>query len=108
MNILKLASRGRNACGSMRQVRYHVNKFFSLFNSYLENVNITSSLVCFVLIQFCIDARPVTAELQPDIHEQMEKEVYKPRRHPGVMKPRWISLPEHLVKGIRKCLDGKS
>lgn len=43
----------------------------------------------------------------PKINEDMEKEIIHPRRHPGVVKPRIVSLPAHIIESIRKSVGGE-
>lgn len=46
--------------------------------------------------------------LDADVAKDIEKELFKPRNHPGVVKPKTVLLPEAFVKAADIITQGIS
>lgn len=60
-----------------------------------------------MISQYCTKSKfkPIVT-LNEKINEDIENERFKPRHHPGIIKPKLISLPEHIVSAISKSIGG--
>lgn len=47
-------------------------------------------------------------EADPSLIANIENETYKPRQHPGIIKPRTVSLPPNIMKAIEIILQGSN
>lgn len=45
--------------------------------------------------------------LDEDVAKDIEKEVFKPRNHPGVVKPKTVLLPDAFIKAADIITQGK-
>lgn len=50
-------------------------------------------------------SKPIVA-LSKEVNEDIQNEVYKPRKHPGIVKPRTVVLPDEYINAIQHtCAD---
>lgn len=45
-------------------------------------------------------------KIEDTINDALEKELYKPKSHPGRVNLKNIMIPEHIVDAIKTCVDG--
>lgn len=60
-----------------------------------------------MISQYCTKPKlkPVVT-LNDKLNEDLENERLKPRHHPGIVKPKLISVPNDIVSAIEKSIGG--
>lgn len=49
--------------------------------------------------------RPAVS-LDENVDENIKQEVFKPRKHPGVMTPKLVQVPDKFVRAVHAALEG--
>jgi hypothetical protein len=62
-------------------------------------------LYCF-LQNYTTNSKP---KIVPDesVLSDIDKNVYNPKNHPGIFKPRTVTIPEMFIKAVANVLEGK-
>lgn len=65
------------------------------------------NVVCFTKFQYSTKAKLAVA-LDETVSSNIEKEVIKPRTHPGIFKPKTVIIPDVIIKSIERSAEGKT
>jgi hypothetical protein len=59
-----------------------------------------------LLFQYTTNSKP---KIVPDesVLSDIDKNVYNPKNHPGIFKPRTVTIPEMFIKAVANVLEGK-
>lgn len=51
--------------------------------------------------------KPIVS-LDENVDNSIKQEAFKPRRHPGIMTPKSVQIPEKLTKAIQIAVEGRN
>lgn len=56
-------------------------------------------------MQYSVKVRP-KVEADVEVLGNINNQIYKPRQHPGIIKPRLVKVPEQFLKSVKKIVEG--